>query len=111
MRRVFPRLHLARVDSDATVSTAILARYAADRAVEIADIRRLVPSPLHRHRGVRIVGDEHGSVVELHLEVEWGARIPDLGRTVQRRVGEYLHRMTGADLRVNVVVDAVGPPQ
>lgn len=95
--------------SDATISSAVLARYAADRAVEIDDLRRLVPSPLHRHRGIRIVDDEKRPIVELHIEVEWGARIPELGRAVQNRVGEYLRRMTGADPIVNVVVDAIGP--
>jgi uncharacterized alkaline shock family protein YloU len=48
--------------------------------------------------------------VELHLEVEWGAAIPDVGRDVQERVGQYLAQM--ADLEpaeVEVIVDQIGP--
>jgi uncharacterized alkaline shock family protein YloU len=59
---------------------------------------------------VKVEG-ENGSVrVELHLEVEWGAAIPDVGRDVQERVGEYLAQM--ADLEpaeVEVIVDQIGP--
>ena len=45
---------------------------------------------------------------ELHLAVDWGSSIPELGRVVQERVREYLGRMT--DLRVEqveVVVDEI----
>jgi uncharacterized alkaline shock family protein YloU len=42
--------------------------------------------------------------------VEWGAAIPDVGRTVQARVGEYLAQMADvAPAEVEVVIDAVGP--
>ena len=98
------------MEGRATVSSEVLARYAADAAGEIAGVRGLVASQLHRHRGVRIVGDAEGPVVELHLDVDWGASIPEVGRDVQTRVGEYLKRMAGAaPAAVNVVVDSVGP--
>ena len=59
---------------------------------------------------MRIAGDDNRPVVELHLDVESGARIPNVGRAVQARVREYLERMAGAEpAAVNVVVDAVGP--
>jgi uncharacterized alkaline shock family protein YloU len=49
-------------------------------------------------------------VVELHLEVDWGVAVPDVGRAVQARVHQYLERMAGATpAAVNVVVDAAGP--
>lgn len=88
----------------------MLARYAADAARDVDGVRGLVASQLHRHRGVRISAEEEEVAVELHLELEWGAPIPEIGRSVQRRVSDYLHRM--ADARpsaVNVVVDAIGP--
>jgi uncharacterized alkaline shock family protein YloU len=48
--------------------------------------------------------------IELHLDVDWGARFPELGRDVQQRVLEYLERMTGSrPAAVNVVIDSVGP--
>ena len=94
----------------ATISSDILARYAADAAKEVEGVRGLVESHLPRHRGVRISDDEGRVVVEIHLAVEWGAPIPAVGREVQQRVAEYLHRM--ADLTpaaIAVVVDEIGP--
>ena len=55
-------------------------------------------------KGVRVEGDS----VHLHLAVDWGASIPELGAEVQRRVADYLIRMT--DLhpsRVDVVVEEI----
>lgn len=88
-----------------SISPDVLARYAADAAAEVPGVRGLVESPLHRHRGVRVVGD----IVELHLAIDWGVSAIALAENVQRRVGDYLVRM--ADVRptaVNVSVDAIG---
>ncbi|TML62027.1 MAG: Asp23/Gls24 family envelope stress response protein [Actinobacteria bacterium] len=95
----------------ATISTDILASYAADAAREVEGVRGLVESALHRHKGVRIV-DEDGRVrVELHVAVEWGASIPDVGRGVQERVAAYLDQMANVDPEaVDVIVDQIGPP-
>ena len=60
----------------ATISTDILASYAADAAREVDGVRGLVESALHRHKGVRIVDEDGRERVELHLAVEWGASIP-----------------------------------
>jgi uncharacterized alkaline shock family protein YloU len=94
----------------ATISSDILASYAADAALEVDGVQGLVESALHRHKGVRII-DEDGRVrVELHLAVEWGASIPDVGREVQRSVAAYLERMAKVDSEaVDVIVDEVGP--
>jgi uncharacterized alkaline shock family protein YloU len=96
------------VDGEALISHDVLARYAADAACEVAGVRGLVESPLPGRRGVRI-GEEAGRVtIELHVGVEWGVSIPQVGLQVQRRVTDYLAQM--ADLRpasVDVVVDEV----
>ena len=94
----------------ATISSDILASYAADAAREVDGVRGLVESALHRRKGVRIV-DEDGRVrVELHLAVEWGVSIPEVGREVQRRVAAYLERMAKVDPEaVDVIVDEIGP--
>jgi uncharacterized alkaline shock family protein YloU len=94
----------------ATISSDILASYAADAAREVEGVRGLVESALHRHKGVRIV-DVDGEVhVELHLAVKWGASIPDVGREVQQRVAAYLARMANVDpSAVDVIVDEIGP--
>jgi len=93
------------MEGQASISADILARYAADAATEVAGVRGLVG----RH-GVKIAG-ENGSIrVELQLEVEWGAAIPDVGRAVQARVGEYLAHMADVDpAEVEVVVAQIGP--
>ena len=89
----------------------MLARYAADAARDVHGVASLVESALHRHRGVRVSGEDAALAVEVHLAVEWGVSIPDVGRAVQRRVSDYLGAMTGArPAAVDVVVDAVAPP-
>jgi uncharacterized alkaline shock family protein YloU len=95
----------------ATISSDILASYAADAAREVDGVRRLVESALHRHKGVRIL-EEDGSVrVELHLAVDWGTSVPDVGREVQRNVAAYLSRMASIEPEaIDVVVDEIGPP-
>jgi uncharacterized alkaline shock family protein YloU len=93
------------MEGQASISADILARYAGDAALEVDGVRALAG-----RRGVRIEDENEGVRVELHLEVEWGAAIPDVGRHVQQRVGEYLAQM--ADLEpaaVEVVVDQIGP--
>ena len=98
------------MEGHAVISSDILARYAADAATGVKGVRGLVPSQLHRHKGVRIV-DDGGLRVELHLAVEWSASIPQVGREVQTRVREYLGSMANANVAaVEVVVDEVGPP-
>lgn len=98
------------MEGHAVISSDILARYAADAATGVSGVRGLVPSQLHRHKGVRAV-DDGALRVELHLSVEWGASIPMVGREVQARVREYLGSMANADdVAVEVVIDEIGPP-
>jgi uncharacterized alkaline shock family protein YloU len=94
------------VEGHAVISPDVLARYAADAARAVEGIDDLVPSQLHRHRGVRVLDDR----VEVHVRVAWGASIPEVGRTVRERVAGYLRSMTSADLTVDVVVDEIGTP-
>src|ERR1700746_848932 len=94
----------------ASISTEILARYAADAAQEVEGVRGFADSPLPRRHAVRVSGENGAVRVELHLVTEWGASIPEVGRLVQEHVREYLRNM--ADIEpgaVEVVVDAVGP--
>ena len=93
----------------ASISSEVLARYAADAALEIDGVRGLVASQLHRHRGVRVSGEDGSVTIELHLDVDWGTRLPELGHEVQRHVLEYLERMVGTrPAAINVVIDAIG---
>jgi uncharacterized alkaline shock family protein YloU len=96
------------MDGQASISADILARYAADAALEVAGVRAVAESPLPGRRGVRVASEEGEVRVEVHLTVEWGASIPDLGREVQVRVREYLLRMADVEpASVDVVVDEI----
>jgi uncharacterized alkaline shock family protein YloU len=94
----------------ASISTEILARYAADAAREVEGVRGLAESPLPRRRAVRVSGGDGAVRVELHVVTEWGASIPAVGRRVQERVREYLRSMADVEpAAVEIVVDGVGP--
>jgi uncharacterized alkaline shock family protein YloU len=94
-----------------TISTDILASYAADAALEVAGVHGLVEGALHRHKGLRILEEDGAVRVELHLALAWGASVPDVGREVQRRVAAYLARMASvAAESVDVVIDDIGAP-
>jgi|SRR5215210_6274480 len=98
------------MEGHASISPDVLSRYAADAAREVSGVRALVERPLPIRRGVRIDSEDGTLRVELHLAVEWGASIPEVGRTVQTRVAEYLARMADIeDATVDVVVEEVGP--
>jgi len=95
----------------ATISSDILASYAADAARDVDGVYGLVESGLHRHKGVRIEEEDGRVRVELHIAVDWGASVPEVGVEVQRRVAAYLDKMASIEPEaVNVVVDEIGPP-
>jgi uncharacterized alkaline shock family protein YloU len=100
------------MEGQETISTEVLASYAADAARDVQGVRALVDSPLPMRKSVRIATDDGSVRVELHLCVEWGASIPQIGRNVQVRVREYLERMANVhDAHVDVVIEEVGPLQ
>jgi uncharacterized alkaline shock family protein YloU len=89
-------------DGQASISPDILARYAADAAREVPGV-----AALSGRRPVKV----DGANVELHLVVEWGASIPEVGAAVRDRVREYLARMAKVDSAdVDVIVDQVAAP-
>jgi uncharacterized alkaline shock family protein YloU len=98
------------MEGQASISADILARYAADAARGVAGVRGVSESQLPGRRSVRVVTDDGSVRVELHLALDWGASIPDVGREVQTRVREYLLRMADVDpATVDVAVDEIGP--
>jgi uncharacterized alkaline shock family protein YloU len=95
----------------ATISSDILASYAADAAREVEGVHGLVESTLPRHKGVRVLESDGRVRVELHLAVEWDASIPHVGSQVQRRVAEYLARMANIEPEaVDIIVDEIAQP-
>jgi uncharacterized alkaline shock family protein YloU len=94
----------------ATISSDVLASYAADAAREVEGVRGLVESTLHRHKGVRVLEHDGSVRIELHIAVDWGASIPAVGSELQARVAAYLARMASVEAAaVDVVVDEIGP--
>ena len=93
------------------ISDDVLGAYAADAACEVPGVRGLVEGGLPRHRGVKVAVEDGTVRVELHLALEWGAKLAAVGTAVQTRVADYLDSM--ADMRperVDVVIDEVGAP-
>jgi uncharacterized alkaline shock family protein YloU len=91
-------------EGQASISADILARYAGDAALEVEGVRSL-----SRRKSVRIDDGDGRIRVEIHLAVDWGASVPDIGRAVQARIREYLARMADIEPSVDVVVDEFGP--
>ena len=99
------------MEGRASISSDILASYAADAAREVHGVACLVEGHLPRQRGVRIAEEDGRVVVEIHVAVEWGAHLSDVGRAVQRDVAAYLARMADVDpAAVDVVVDEINAP-
>jgi uncharacterized alkaline shock family protein YloU len=95
----------------ATISSDVLARYAADAARDVDGVRGFVESTLHRHKGVHVLEGDGAVRLELHIAVEWGASIPEVGLALQQRVSAYLARMASIEAEaVDVVVDEIGAP-
>lgn len=99
------------MEGHSVISADVLARYAADAARGTDGVRGLVDGSRQRHHGVKITTHDDAIGVEVHLAVEWGMSVPDVGRAVQSRVAAYLSTMVDlAPATVDVVVDAIGPP-
>ena len=89
------------MEGHSLVSPEVVARYARDAAVGVTGVAGVVDGV---RKGVRVEGD----AIELHLAVDWGTSIPELGATVQRQVADYLARMTNVRPdAVNIVVEEV----
>jgi uncharacterized alkaline shock family protein YloU len=90
-------------DGQATISPDILARYAGDAAREVEGVHELAG-----RKGVKIADTDGIVRVEVHLSVEWGASIPEVGAAVRDRVHAYLRQMANvAPAEVDVVVNEV----
>jgi len=99
------------VEGQSLISPEVLARYAGDAACEVPGVAGLAESPLRRDRAIEISSSNGSTAVTVHLELEWGSSAADVAREVQRRVSEYLERMTNLTVEsVDVVVDGVGAP-
>lgn len=95
--------------ASASISSDIVARYAADAARDVAGVRGLADGRLPTQRGVRVSEEDGRVVVELHLLLHREASIPAVGRAVQTRVRDCLARMLDLEpAAVDVVVEELG---
>jgi uncharacterized alkaline shock family protein YloU len=95
------------VEGHAVISHEVLASYAADAALAVKGVDRLVDGP-RRRRGVRIAEEDGSTTVEISIALDWGAAAPDIGAAVQTRVADYLRRTARLpSLTVDVVVAGI----
>jgi uncharacterized alkaline shock family protein YloU len=107
----FPLPTIEAVEGHAAISNEILASYAADAAREVEGVHDLVDGALPRRRGVRVETEDGAVKLEVHIALEWGVSVQEVGRAVQGKVRDYVQRMTDVELAaVDVVVDEIGPP-
>jgi len=92
---------------DAVIAHDVLASYAADGARDVQGVRNLVEGA-RRHHGVRVTEADGAFALEVHVCLAWGARAPEVGTSVQRRVAEYVARTAKLPkVAVDVIVAAV----
>jgi uncharacterized alkaline shock family protein YloU len=95
------------VEGHAVISHDVLAAYAADAALAVKGVNRLVDGP-RRQRGVRVDEAEGATTVEVSIKLDWGAAAADVGAAVQTRVAEYLRRTARLpSLTVDVVIAGI----
>ena len=100
-------VYTRRMEGGAVISHDVLASYAADAALEVNGVAELSDGP-RRHRGVRVTESDGSFSLEVHVALVWGARAPEIGLAVQRRVAEYLRRTAKLPaVAVDVVIAAV----
>lgn len=91
--------------TEAVISNEVLARYAADAALEVEGVSGL-------GRDAADISGSEGSVdIDVRVELAWGAPAAEVAKRVQERVSEYLERIANVRVgSVDVVVDRVGTP-
>ena len=77
-----------RIEGDAIAGVVV----AAAELVDGIRVRR-------RKRGVEVVVENGDVHAELELAARYGARLPDVGEAVQRRVRDALERSLGLEVR------------
>lgn len=99
------------MEGHSSISAEVLRSYAADAAREVDGVHGVVESPLARHKGVRVTEGDGTVAVELHVAIDWGANVADVGAAVQHRVVEFLTRMADSKpASVDVVVAEIRRP-
>ncbi|MBP5653997.1 MAG: Asp23/Gls24 family envelope stress response protein [Clostridiales bacterium] len=109
------------IKGDLTMTQGFVAQYAADAALQIEGVVKLVPSfavalkekvgVVHEGKGVRAVFDENGSdsvYITVYPVIEFGKIIPEVAWSIQEQVKSDVERFTGLNVEsVDVYVCGV----
>ena len=78
----------------------------------IGDIAEKLGAKKSSGKGVKVVVNEQGAVIDVYIVVEFGKRIPELAWEVQENVKNSVETMTGIDVTaVNVRIEVVSFPK
>jgi hypothetical protein len=78
------------MEGSASISTDVLARYAADAASDVTGVRGFSESHLPGRRGVRVTREDGRVGFELRLRLAAGASVPVVGGEVVQGVGVFI---------------------
>ena len=109
------------IKGDLSMTQGFVAQYAADAALQIEGVVKLVPSfavalkekagVVHEGKGVRAVFDENGSdsvYITVYPVIEFGKIIPEVAWSIQEQVKSDVERFTGLNVEsVDVYVCGV----
>ncbi len=109
------------IKGDLTMTQGFVAQYAADAALQIEGVVKLVPSfavalkekvgVVHEGKGVRAVFDENGSdsvYITVYPVIEYGKIIPEVAWSIQEQVKSDVEKFTGLNVEsVDVYVCGV----
>ena len=105
------------------VSREVLADLACQAASEVEGVvacqqpaMESITSKVKRgfmQRGIRISEEKDGSLVmDLHLKVRYGSRLPELSEAVKKKVRDFLGAMTDTDVsRVEIIIEDIEFPE
>lgn len=97
---------------------AAIARLAAVKVPGVADMSSGIVDDIagiirkkSNDRGIRVTFEDSGVVIELHVVLEYGVRIPNVAWQLQTEVRQAVEQMTGKHVKsVQVVVQGVKMP-
>ena len=99
------------------ISEDVVATIAGMAAQEVKGVASMNASGIGevfgiKTKGVKVQVDDKDAVIEISLNVEYGARIPDIAWEVQNKVKTQVETMTGLNVvSVNVHVQGVNTPK
>jgi uncharacterized alkaline shock family protein YloU len=77
----------------------------------VDDLAGMIRNKKSGDRGIRVDFDESGVVIQLHVVLEYGIRIPHVAWQLQTEVRQAVEQMTGKHVKaVQVIVQGVKLP-